>query len=217
MAEGEALDEEGGKKKGGKVKLILMVVLILVIGYVAASMTILKPKPLTAAQQQAKDDAVTYKLEQMCAAANGLEPPKPPDDVKTDSSSTSAKSGDSKDALTTPTTVAQPSMEGAVLTVDSVTVNLADNHFLKLGLGFKLPMGVLPDTAKTDNLGAAALNYVLTELRKKKQADLGPTDLEPLRQKLGSAICSSEGKPPNPSMKYEGKILTIYFTDFVSQ
>jgi hypothetical protein len=212
--EGEATSEEGGKKKGGKKKLIMMIVLIVVIGYVVASQTVLKAPPLTAAQVKAKEEAATQKLDAMCALANGLEPPKP------ESSSKAAKSGATTattDTKTTPTTMAPPSLEGEVLVVDSVTVNLVGSHFLKLGLGFKLPVGVLADTAKTENLGAPALNYVLTELRKKSQNDLGPNALEPLRQKLGYAICSSEGKPPNPSMKYEGKILTIYFTDFVSQ
>ena len=47
--------------------------------------------------------------------------------------------------------------------------------------------------------------------------ELGPKDLEPLRQQLGFAICASEGKGENPGMKSEGKILTVYFTDFVWQ
>ena len=194
----------------------MMIVLIVVIGYVVASQTVLKAPPLTAAEQKAKEEEATFKLEAMCASANGLQPPKAPEtDAK--SGEASADESDSKDTKTTTTTIVPPSLEGAVLTIDSVTVNLADNHFLKLGLGFKLPMGVVAETAKDENVGAAALNYVLTELRKKRQSDLGPADLEPLRQKLGYTICSSEGKPPNPSMKYEGKILTIYFTDFVSQ
>lgn len=205
MAEGEAPEAEEEPKKSKK-KLIIMIVLIVVIGYFVATMTVLKPPPPTPAQVKAAAEAATEKLDTMCALANGLQPPKPAAD-------TAAK----PDPKTPPTTAAPPSLEGGVLVADSVTVNLADTHFLKLGLGFKLPMGVVVDTVKAENLGSAALNYVLTELRKKRQSDLGPADLEPLRQKLGYAICSSDGTPPNASMKYEGQILTIYFTDFVSQ
>src|SRR5262249_35697120 len=142
--EGEAVEEEPQKKKG-KLKLILMVVVFLVIGYFAASMTILKPKPLTPAQQKAADEKTTYKLEAMCAAANGIPQPKPP-----------MIAGEPKpDPKVSTTTVAAPSIEGAgVLTVDSVTVNLADpGHFLKVGLGFQLAPGIVLQTAKDENLG----------------------------------------------------------------
>jgi flagellar basal body-associated protein FliL len=204
--EGEAVAEEPAKKKG-KLKLILMVVGLLVIGYVAASMTILKPKPLTADQQKAKDQKATYQLETLCAAANGLPQPKAP-----------AIKGEPKpDPKVSTTTMPAPSVEGPVLTVDSVTVNLADDAFLKVGLGFQLAMSQVLEKAKDENMGSAALSYVLTELRKKKSTELGPKDLEPLRQQLGFAICASEGKGENPGMKYEGKILTVYFTDFVWQ
>ena len=51
-----------------------MVVVLLVIGYLAASMTVLKAPPLTAAQKKAKEENATYTLESLCSAANGSGP-----------------------------------------------------------------------------------------------------------------------------------------------
>jgi flagellar FliL protein len=207
VAEGEAAPVEEPTKKKGMKGMIIKIIPLLLIALVVAKMTVLKPPPLTEAQKEAKEAKATYVLESLCAAANGLQPPKAPKIV----------SEVAPDPKAPTTTVPPPSTEGPVLTVDSVTVNLADGHFLKVGLGFQLAMGQVAETAKADNMGAGALNYVLTELRKKTTANLGPKDLEPLRQQLGYAVCASDGKGANKSMKYEGKILTIYFTDFVSQ
>jgi len=203
--EGEAAAPE--EKKGGKKKLIMMIVLIVVIGGVAAKMTVLAPPPLTPAQKAAKADAAKKALEAKCALANGLKPP-------------ANKPAKSSDAKTTTTTVAPPApTAGAILQLDSVTINLADGggHYLKLGLGLQLPAGVSADTFKTDGSGAAALDYVITQLRTKASDDLGPAALEPLREQLGYAICTSDGSPQYHGMDYQGQILTIFFSDFVSQ
>jgi flagellar FliL protein len=194
VAEGEAEVAEG-KKKGGKKKLIIMIVVFLLIGLVAAKMTVLKPPPLTKAQVEAKKAADKFVLDTKCALANGLQPPKAPSSVK--------------GAAATPDTTPPP--RGSVLVLDSVTVNLADGHFLKFGLGIQFAPGVVVDTVKTENPGAAAMNYVLTQLRTKTQSDLGPRALAPLQSQLGYTVCSDE------KMNFEGKILGIYFTDFVSQ
>jgi flagellar basal body-associated protein FliL len=206
----EEIEGDGEKKKGGKKKLIITVLLIVVIGYEAASMTILKAPPVTAAQQKEKDDKVRFDLATSCALANGLALPEAPP--------TTVPKG--KAAPKTPPTTAAPvppSTEGPVLTLDSVTVNLNDGHFLKLGLGLQLTKAAVLDTAKSENIGSAALGYVLDKLRHKTMADLGPRALEPLREQLGYDICSSDAKHPVQGKAYDATILTVYFTDFVMQ
>ncbi len=195
MAEAEAATAEDGGKKGGKKKLIIMVVVFLLIGLMAAKMTVLKPPPLTKAQQEAKEKATQYALDVKCAVASGMKVPKPPEGVPA--------------TAATPDTT--PPKLGPVLAVDSVTVNLADGHFLKFGLGIQFAPGVVIDTVKPENPGAAATNYVLTQLRTKTTADLGPKALAPLQSAFSYAVCHDD------KMNFEGKILGIYFTDFVSQ
>jgi len=210
VAEGEDTEVAEGdepKKKGSKKKLIIMIVVLLLIGYEAASMTILKPPPPTPAQIEAKKAKEKNALETKCALANGLTPPPPLPD-------TNAKSAKDTNGTTTTTllTEATPAGESLpVLVLDPVTINLADNKFLKLGVGFQFPAKTLVDTIKVENPGAAALSYVITSMRKKASTELGPNALEPLRQQLGYQICT------NPDLNGGGKILTIFFTDFVYQ
>lgn len=202
MPEGEGEAAAPEEKKGGKKKLIMMIVLILVIGGVAAKMTVLAPPPLTPAQKAAKADAAKKALEAKCAIANGLKPP----------ADKSAKASDSK---ATTTTVAPPApTAGAILQLDSVTINLADpgnSHFLKLGLALQMPAGTAIDTVKLDNPGAPALNHVIQVLRTKTVADLGPNALGPLQSQLGYEVCT------DPALNDDGLITAIYFTDFVAQ
>ena len=201
MAEGEGEAEAPAEeKKGSKKKLILMIVGLLVVGYVVASMTVLKAPPLTPAQKAAKAAAAKTALEAKCALANGLTPPAP--------------KADKADKTTTTTVAPEPPAGGPVLTIDSITINLADpghNHFLKLGLGIQLPEGTAIDTVKIDNPGAPALNHVIQALQTKTVDDLGPNAMGPLQSKLGYEICT------NPQLNYGGKITAIYFTDFVAQ
>src|SRR6478736_4904748 len=76
MAKNEADAAESSEtaepEKKSKKKLILSVVVVLVLGLVAAKMTIMKPKPLTAAEQEAKKKEEEVALHDKCAAANGL-------------------------------------------------------------------------------------------------------------------------------------------------
>jgi flagellar basal body-associated protein FliL len=205
MADEEGIEgegEEGGKKKSKK-KLILMIVVMLVIGYVVASMTVLKPPPVTPAQKAAKDAKVKYDLAVKCAYSNDLTPPAPPP--------TTVPKGQ-KPSKPAPTTVPAPSAVALpVLSLDSITVNLADGHLLKFGLGLQFPAGtVIDDTFKGDSPGAPALDYVRNVLSQKTMADLKGS-IDPLRKQLGDAICN------DPTLNAGGKITTIFFVDFVSQ
>ncbi len=195
MPESEVAEEE--EKKGGKKKLIIMIVVIVLVGLVAAKMTVLKPPPLTDAQQKAAAAKTQYALEVKCASANGVAPPAPPQGV--------AK---------IPAPVVPPIPKGAnVLTLDSVTINLADpgttSHFLKVGLSLLFPAGTDITTIKDDNPGAPALNYVILQLQQKKMADL--KNVTGLQQQYSYKICS------DPSLNDGGLITNAFFTDFVSQ
>ncbi len=197
VAEGEVETEVEGKKKGGKKKLIMMTLVIVLIGGFAAKTFLLKPKPLSADQLAAKAADAKLALEAKCAGLNGLPAPAAP-----------PHSGTSKKSATTTTSTAAPAgVDGPVLTQDSVTVNLADGHFLKLGIGLQLPVGTDPTTAKDANMGTKALDYVITTLRTKTMSDLGPTALAPLTKRLGNDIC----------VMYDAKVTNLYFTDFVMQ
>jgi flagellar basal body-associated protein FliL len=202
--EGEEGGEEGGKKKSKK-KLIVMVVLMLAIGYEAASMTILKPPPLTAAQKKAKADKAKFELETKCAIANSMKPPEPP--PATD------KNGKKSAKKTETTEPPEPEVGLPVLVLDSVTINLngEGNHYLKLGLGLQMPKGTVLEEVKLENPGTPALNYVISELRKRTLDELAKGDLEPLQHELGYKVCS------DPALNFDGEITSVYFTDFVTQ
>ncbi len=196
-AEAAAAEEEGGKKS--KKKLIMMVVVFLVIGLLAAKMTVLKPPPLTPAQAKDKKALAKYTLESTCALANELPPPPPPKLEVADK------------AKTTTTTLPGDEMPviGPVLTVDSTTLNLADGHFLKIGLALQLPVGsVVADVEKTENWGAITGQVVLNTFSNEAMADILPTkQREKLRHDVGNDVC----------VKSEGKATTVYFTEFVAQ
>jgi len=191
VAEGEAEAEEGEKKS--KKKLIFMGVGLLVVGLLVAKMTILKPPPLTDAQAKLKAATTQYKLEVKCAEANGVAAPAPPNGVPK-----------------TPTPPVPPTPKAsAVLSLDSITINLADGHFLKLGLSLGFPAGTAIATIKDTNPGAPALNYVILQLQQKTMAMV--KNLASLQQQYGYKICS------DPALNDGGLISSIYFTDFVSQ
>jgi flagellar basal body-associated protein FliL len=206
--EGETVEseegEEGGKKKSKK-KLIIMVVLMLGIGYFAASMTILKAPPLTAAQKKAKADKAEFELETKCAIANNMKLPEP-----LPSTDKKSKKASKKTEMTEPP---EPEVGLPVLVLDSVTINLGGegNHYLKLGLGLQMPKGTVLEEVKLENPGTAALNYVISELRKKSLDELAKADLEPLQHELGYKVCT------DAALNFDEQITSVYFTDFVTQ
>lgn len=195
MAESET--EEAEEKKGGKKKLIIMIVVIVLVGLLAAKMTVLKPPPLTDAQKKQKAAETQYTLDVKSASANGVTAPDPPKGVNK-----------------IPSPVVPPTPKGSnVLSLDSVTINLADPgptpHFLKLGLSLLFPAGTDITTVKDNNPGAPALNYVILQLQQKKMADL--KNVESIQQQYSYKICS------DPTLNDGGLITNAFFTDFVSQ
>jgi flagellar FliL protein len=187
----DAADDDK-KKGGGKKKLILMVVGLLVIGFAAKSI-LLKPKPPTAEEVAAAEEAKHEALAALCAAHNGLPDP------------TAKGEGEAEGNVEHE---ADGAAEAPVLELDSITLNLADAHFLKVGLALQLEPGTLIEEVKDNGVGARATNLVIDRLSGKKMSELIPTEARVhVRQELGNDTC----------MAYEGHVLTIYFTDFVMQ
>jgi len=191
-AEGEAEAVEE-KKKGGMKGLIIKIVPLLLIALVVAKMTVLKPPPPTAAQVKAKAAAAKLALDTKCANANGLKPPKAP--------------AADKGTTTTPTTKAEP--EGPVLDIDSKTMNLDGSHFLKVGVSLQLPAGSVPEeiTAK-ENWGSVTSQLVIDTFSGRTFDELTNDALRlELQHQIGNEVCE----------KTDGKVVTVYLTDFVMQ
>jgi flagellar FliL protein len=92
---------------------------------------------------------------------------------------------------------------GAVLKLDSMNVNLADNHYLKIGLALQTTT-----KASADIDGSRALDIALSQLSGRKMEDLAvPAKREKAKEALVEAI----------SKAYEGEIMDVYLTEFVMQ
>jgi flagellar protein FliL len=92
---------------------------------------------------------------------------------------------------------------GAVLKLDSINVNLADSHYLKLGLALQTTT-----KASADLDGSHALDIAISQLSGRKMEDLAvPAKREKAKATLVTAV----------SKAYEGEIMDVYFTEFVMQ
>jgi flagellar protein FliL len=92
---------------------------------------------------------------------------------------------------------------GAVVKLDSITVNLAGGHFLKLGLSLQATAD-----AGEDVPGAKALDAAIEQFSGKTVAELASKDGRD-KAKAGLVKTVSE--------LYENKVYDVYFTDFVMQ
>ena len=201
--EGEAPEE---KKKGGVKKLIIKIVPLLLIALVIAKMTVLKPPPPTAAQVAEKAAKAKLALDTKCAVANSLQAPKAPA-AKEAPAKAAAKGATTTTVPTTPTTMAEPA--GPTLDLDSKTMNLDGSHFLKIGISLQLPVGSVPETVKTtENWGSMVSQLVIDTFSGRSFAELSQDALrEKLQHQIGNEVCQ----------RTEGKVITVYFTDFVMQ
>ena len=196
MAEGTGEGEAAeGKKKGGAKGLIIKIVPLLLIALVIAKMTVLKPPPPTAVQVAQKAAAAKLALDTKCALANDTKPPKVP-----------PVPGVPAAATTTTTTVP---LSGPTLDLDSKTMNLDGAHFLKVGISLLLPAKDVGDTVKTtENWGSMASQLVLDTFSGKSFAQLSDDNVrQQLQHQIGNEVCE----------KTDGKVVTVYFIDFVMQ
>ncbi len=184
-AEGDDAEGEDAKKKK---KPIIPIVVVLVLALVGAKMFILKTPAQTPAQVAAAKKAADTALYNKCALAN---------DVK--------QIGDPLEAAKPPT--GEP---GKVLAPNdaSVTVNLADGAYLKVGIALQLDAGIDAKVAKDDGLGDKATDLTLKALAKHTMGGLAPPSARNrVQQQLSFDVCRA----------YEGKVLSVYFTEFVMQ
>jgi len=195
----ESAEGEGDEPKGKK-KLIIMISVIVLIGGFAAKTVLLKPKPLTSTQVAAAAKLADVKLQNLCASHNNLPSQPLPGD--------SAAKGTAA-ASTTTTTIGpdSPAPAGPVDSLDAITINLSAGHYLKVGMALQVPTGVDPTTVKTtENWEAVAAKTVIDALSGQTVEALSARRQTEENQ-IGDSVCR----------KTEGKVLTIYFTDFVMQ
>lgn len=107
---------------------------------------------------------------------------------------------------------AEPEPEpGEVLPLDSITLNLADGRFLKVGLALQLTKadkGHGEETEKTAGFAAPALDEAIAVLGERSYAELSaPGGRAQAKEQLSRAVAE----------RYDGKVLGVYFTEFVMQ
>jgi flagellar FliL protein len=92
---------------------------------------------------------------------------------------------------------------GAVLKLDAINVNLADSHYLKVGLALQTTTSASPDID-----GSQALDIAISQLSGRTMGDLAaPAKREKAKEALVKAV----------SEAYDGEIMDVYFTEFVMQ
>jgi flagellar protein FliL len=116
--------------------------------------------------------------------------------------------------VTTTTTIP----EGEVVTLDAITMNLADGHLLKVGIGFQLeyekPMAAAAegghaaaDSSDPTKGYAKALDAVIDELGKHTMEDLTGEGRNVAKEELVKRL----------RKEFHGKIEDVYFHQFVMQ
>jgi flagellar protein FliL len=107
-------------------------------------------------------------------------------------------------AATSQSAPAEPEQKpGGVLAIDSISINLAGGHYLRLGMALQLTADVKedPDTARALDLAIALFS----------QQPLAEVSDEAKRDALKAELLSELEKA------YEGEVMGVYFTDFVTQ
>ena len=100
---------------------------------------------------------------------------------------------------------AEPAPEkGAVLTIEPVSLNLAEGHYLRLGLGLQLTKDAgaeHPDTAEALDLAIATFSgHTVAEVT-------DPATRDALTAQLLAALGTA----------YDGKVMDVYLTNYVTQ
>lgn len=100
-------------------------------------------------------------------------------------------------------------VEGVVVPLEPITLNLADGRFLKVGLALQLVEGVAaPPPADVAGFAAPALDDSISLLGALSYADLvAPGGRDTAKQALTERI----------SARYEGDVMAVYFTELVMQ
>lgn len=101
------------------------------------------------------------------------------------------------------TAVEPPPEPGEVLVIEPISLNLADGHYLRLGMGLQLTADVSeqPDTAR-------ALDQAVSLFSGRAVAEVGSSEG---REALRAALVAKLAEV------YEGEVMDVYFTDYVTQ
>lgn len=99
-------------------------------------------------------------------------------------------------------TAEPPPEPGEVLTVEAMSINLADGHYLRLGLGLQLTTEALEaDSAKARDAAIAIFSgRTVAEIS-------DPTSREALKNELAVVLADL----------YHGEVMGVYLTDYVTQ
>lgn len=104
----------------------------------------------------------------------------------------------------TPKAHATPApVAGEVLSVDAISINLADGHYLRLGMGLQLTK-----ETKTAPNPARALDLAITEFSGHTVAEVSDPAT---RDKMKAELLTSLEKA------YKGEVMDVYLTNFVTQ
>ena len=99
--------------------------------------------------------------------------------------------------------VPPPPEPGAVVVIEPISLNLADGHYLRIGMGLQLTseVGEEPDTAR-------ALDQAVSLFSGRPVAEVSSAEgREALRAELVTRLVEV----------YEGEVMDVYFTDYVTQ
>lgn len=104
---------------------------------------------------------------------------------------------------------------GAVVTVNPITLNLADGRFLKIGLALQLDKAATPVAASGDG----ATTAVTVDSAKALDAAIAILGQRTYNQLLapGGRAAAQHALDVEVAKRYDGDVLKVYFTEFVMQ
>lgn len=95
---------------------------------------------------------------------------------------------------------------GLVVTVDAISLNLAEGHYLRLGIALQMTSKVA--TAKEAPATAKAIDAAITLFSGHTVAEVSdPATREKLRAELEATL----------DKEYDGEVMGVYFTNYVTQ
>lgn len=101
-----------------------------------------------------------------------------------------------------------PPTAGGVFKLDPISINLANDHYAKVGIALELSSAVNLEEFKAESEAYKALDVVISTIGGRDMAEFGsPQSLETLKEKL-----TEEVRP-----KFDCKVLEVLFTEFVMQ
>jgi flagellar FliL protein len=95
---------------------------------------------------------------------------------------------------------------GEIAKLDSVTINLSDGHYVKVGVALQLKEGI--KAAEFETQGARALDFAISIFGNTSSTQLSaPGGRDAAKEELNKKVVEA----------YGGKVTAVYFTEFVMQ